>query len=272
MSTNIKLNAHKKNVHSNVENLYTCDYCSGSYRTIGKYKSHIIEKHAEKVAEIESNTDIKFPKCNLCHKLFNRGSALKYHTAAHEKKHLFCRICLKLFATSGGLRKHVQIKHGTESKEKLMKPDQTTSPHKPELVSKTPKSVVKSQGMKKVKAAKHRMQKKEIIAKSTNMNSCAILKPEIESFVDLDKIDYATVLAKDLEHNETQKYNHDAYRTINVPDNNTQTNAALTMGNAFLNEGLISADNLDRGNSLTTLLNVLHNTTSVQCQPMFQKF
>ena len=268
---------HQPNVDNgrSTDNIRRCQYCGENFKTMIKYKTHVLKKHSEKVMEVQSQSGVKFHQCNVCLKMFDRKPVLTDHIAAHEKNPFFCTICLKLFKTAAGLSKHTKMRHSAVDTVQNENVTVLSNARKycstPKAISKPSRLVEKSKKLKTVNRKSRAVNKVETV----NMDRFPLTRTEPGSFCNLDEPEYTAVLATDLETRMEPQHYANIYRTMNLHDANLVNlpmNVEMPVDNTFLNESLIAANNIDRSRPLSTFLNELQNTTTGQCQSILPKF
>ena len=99
LSTQISLNSHKRNEHSEALECEYCDKIFGSKKRLVKH----LESHLK-------NRDIP---CTLCDKTFKVKQSLREHMNIHYET-FKCIHCDKCSNTQASLDYHIKITHGTE--------------------------------------------------------------------------------------------------------------------------------------------------------------
>ena len=99
VSTQISLNSHKKNEHSEA---LECEYCDKIFGSKKRLEQHLVS-HSK-------NREIP---CPLCDKIFKLKQSLREHMNLHNET-FKCIHCDKFLTTQASLDQHIQITHGTE--------------------------------------------------------------------------------------------------------------------------------------------------------------
>ncbi|CAL8098735.1 unnamed protein product [Orchesella dallaii] len=138
---------HKKRIHAENENIFSCEQCGKNFLSSYSVREHILRKHKKKESDFpigcdflgcgrrfEKMTALEYHKniihnkkvtgkegefvCEKCGKKCSSKSAIKNHMESHKEKEQFpvvCEQCGKIFKSNGNLKIHMLSHTGPES-------------------------------------------------------------------------------------------------------------------------------------------------------------
>lgn len=129
------LKQHKETVHTCVNRVYICEYCSKKFKSSSKRRDHMRIHTGEQPFECDHclqrfsfrtnlqrhkkiHTGEKRHVCDHCGKRFIQLVSLQGHLLVHSKGRYLCEICGKLFSQKFFVRKHLLLTHKIDSYDK----------------------------------------------------------------------------------------------------------------------------------------------------------